>query len=145
MEEIVIKPGRFFCFAVVTIILSSFTVALSEQINLSTLLHDMIDREQIASFPEPPYQWTVLNPREGWWGEGDDIYVNDILKQTQDLYSNHEGVTNPTIDLGECEPVDNAFVVRFEFKGHHVNARAQANKYALGIDFFLIENNFLAR
>jgi len=74
-----------------------------------------------------------------------DIRVNGTLKQTQDLYSNHDGMTNPCIDLGECEPVDNAFVVRFELKGHHANARTQAGKCALGLDYFLIENNFLAR
>ena len=73
------------------------------------------------------------------------IHVNGVLKQTQDLYSNHEGMTNPTIDLGRCEPQDNAFVIRFELEGHHANARAQSNRYALGIDYFLIDNNFLAR
>ena len=83
----------------------------------------------------------AVGPQNGQY----DIYVNGLLKQTQDLYSNHGGMTNPCIDLGQCEPVNNAFVVRFEFKGHHANARAQANKYALGIDFFLIENNFLKR
>jgi len=83
----------------------------------------------------------AVGPQNGQY----DIYVNGLLKQTQDLYSNHGGMTNPCIDLGQCEPVNNAFVVRFEFKGHNVNARAQANKYALGIDFFLIENDFLKR
>jgi hypothetical protein len=83
----------------------------------------------------------AVGPQNGQY----DIIVNGQLKQTQDLYSNHGGMTNPCIDLGECEPVNNAFVVRFEFKGHNANARAQANKYALGIDFFLIENKFLER
>ncbi len=82
MEEIVIKPGRFFCFVVVAISVSCFDVVLSEQINLSTLLHDMIDREQIASFPEPPYQCkqassynreSVSPDLPGWFADSDGI------------------------------------------------------------------------
>ncbi|TKG94530.1 DUF2961 domain-containing protein [Puteibacter caeruleilacunae] len=73
------------------------------------------------------------------------IYVNGQLKTEQDLFSNHEGITNPYIDLGECDPVNNAYIVKFVFSGHHENARAREGKYSLGIDFFMIKNNFLKR
>ena len=74
-----------------------------------------------------------------------DIYVNGKLKVAQDLYSEHAGMTTPNIDLGRCEPVDNAFVVRFESKGANKKAGANQGKYALGVDYFLIENKFLER
>ncbi|MCT4589549.1 MAG: DUF2961 domain-containing protein [Carboxylicivirga sp.] len=74
-----------------------------------------------------------------------DIYVNGEKRASQDLYSNHGGMTNPYIDLGKCQPKDNAFVLKFVFKGANTKAHAKQKKYALGIDFFLIENNFLKR
>lgn len=74
-----------------------------------------------------------------------DISVNGVLKTTQDLYSNHAGITNPYIDLGECKPMNNAFIVRFEYKGNNNRARSNEGKYALGLDFFLVNNNFLDR
>jgi hypothetical protein len=74
-----------------------------------------------------------------------EVYVNDRLKATQDLYSNHGGMTNPYVDLGKNQPVDNAFEIKFVFKGAHANARAVKGKFALGIDFFLMENDFLNR
>ncbi len=74
-----------------------------------------------------------------------DIYVNGIKKGSQDLYSNHEGVTNPYLDLGICEPVNNAFIIKFEFTEGNPKSRANKGKYALGVDFFLIENDFLKR
>jgi hypothetical protein len=74
-----------------------------------------------------------------------DIYVNGKLQNTEDLYSNHPGVTNPLINLGENEPVNNAFLVKFVFAGNHKDARSVKDKFALGVDYFLIENNFLKR
>lgn len=74
-----------------------------------------------------------------------DIFVNGILKASQDLYSNHGGMTNPYIDLGENKPVDNAFTIKFVLKGASDKAGAIKNKYALGIDFFLLENDFMKR
>ena len=74
-----------------------------------------------------------------------DILVNGQLKTTQDLYSNHAGMTNPYIDLGECEPVNNAFTARFEYTGSNEKAGMKQGKYALGLDFFLVNNNFLNR
>jgi hypothetical protein len=74
-----------------------------------------------------------------------DIYVNDKQILTQDLYSNHAGITSPYIDLGEHKPIDNAFKVKFVFKGINSEAQKIGQKAALGVDFFLIENNFLNR
>jgi hypothetical protein len=74
-----------------------------------------------------------------------DIYVNGELKVSQDLYSNHQGMSNPFINLGVNEPVNNAFSVKFVFKRNNPSAKSQKGKYALGIDYFLIENNFLKR
>jgi hypothetical protein len=73
------------------------------------------------------------------------IFVNGKVKATQDLYSQHDGMTNPYINLGACEPVSNAFEIRFELAGHNGNARARDGRYALGIDFFLLRNSFLER
>ena len=73
------------------------------------------------------------------------ISVNGNVKATQDLYSQHDGMTNPYINLGECEPVNNAFEIRFELAGNNDNARARDGKYALGIDFFLLQNSLPAR
>ncbi len=74
-----------------------------------------------------------------------DIFVNGHLKCSQDLFSNHGGMTNPYLNLGENEPVDNAFTIKFVFKGSNQHSSAVQNKYALGLDFFLIENDFLKR
>ncbi len=74
-----------------------------------------------------------------------DIYVNGQLKTSQDLYSNHGGMTNPYIDLGENEPIDNAFVIKFVLKDSNDKANKVKEKYALGIDFFLLENDFMKR
>jgi len=74
-----------------------------------------------------------------------DIYINDKQILTQDLYSNHAGITSPYIDLGEQVPVDNAFKVKFVFQGINPEAQKNDQKTALGVDFFLIENNFLNR
>ena len=54
-------------------------------------------------------------------------------------------MTNPYIDLGENEPIDNAFSIKFVFKGTNSSVRKLKGKAALGIDFFLVENNFLKR
>lgn len=69
-----------------------------------------------------------------------EFYVNDQLKTVQDLYSNHEGITNPYIDLGVCEPQNNAFVIKMVYKGHQPDAVPVKGKMALGVDFFLVEN-----
>jgi hypothetical protein len=84
---------------------------------------------------------TALGPNSGIF----DIYVNGVKKASQDLYSKHEGITNPYLDLGECEPKDNAFVIRFEYRGGNPAAWSTKNKNALGLDFFLIKNNFLKK
>ncbi len=72
-----------------------------------------------------------------------DIAVNGVKKIDQDLYSQHAGVINPYLDLGECNPKDNSFVVRITFTGHNPDTAGIGNKFALGLDFFLIKNNFL--
>ena len=46
------------------------------------------------------------------------------------------------INLGENDPVDNAFRIKFVYKEINAEARMKNEKAALGIDFFLIENNF---
>ena len=74
-----------------------------------------------------------------------NIYVNGELKVVQDLYSNHEGMTNPYIFLENCEPVNNAFLIKFELKEHNEKATAIKKRYALGLDFFLVKNDFLNR
>jgi hypothetical protein len=70
-----------------------------------------------------------------------EIYVNGKHRASQDLYSNHGGVTNPYIHLGENEPVDNAFIIKFVYKGVNHKARTIQGKAALGIDFFLVEES----
>jgi hypothetical protein len=74
-----------------------------------------------------------------------DIYVNGNLETSQDLYSNHPGMTTPFIDLGEVEPDNNAFVLKFVYRGNNDSARSKKGKFALGIDYFVIENDFLKR
>jgi len=74
-----------------------------------------------------------------------DIYVNGKLKKTQDFYSEHPGITNPYVALGACEPLNNTFKVKFVFKGISKNKQSIKGKKALGLDFFLINNNFLNR
>ncbi|MCG8305779.1 MAG: DUF2961 domain-containing protein [Cytophagales bacterium] len=74
-----------------------------------------------------------------------NIYVNDQLKTTQNFYSEHRGMTNPYVNLGACDPVDNAFVIRFEYLGPGKKGREVNGKKALGLDFFLIKNDFLKR
>lgn len=74
-----------------------------------------------------------------------NIYVNGKLKSFQDLFSSNLGMTNPLINLGENEPVENAFIIKFVYKGHSKSARAINKKYALGIDYYLVENNFMKR
>lgn len=68
-----------------------------------------------------------------------NIYVNGRRKTSQDLYSNHVGMTNPWIDLGENAPVNNAFVIKFEYTGPNPNIQLKEGKAALGIDFFQIQ------
>ena len=74
-----------------------------------------------------------------------NVYVNGELKISQNLYSEHQGMTNPYVSLGACEPVDNAFVVKFEYLGAGDSKQHVKGKKALGLDFFLLENNFLNR
>ncbi len=74
-----------------------------------------------------------------------EIYVNGKLKKTQDFYSEHPGITNPYVSLGECEPVNNAFKIKFVFKEVAKKGNTVKNKKGLGIDFFLIKNDFLNR
>jgi len=72
-----------------------------------------------------------------------DIYVNGILKATQDFYSEHPGMTTPLIQLGENDPVNNSFSIRFVYKGKSPDAKPGNKRYAIGIDYFLIQNNLL--
>ncbi len=74
-----------------------------------------------------------------------DIYVNGQKKVAQDLYAIHPGITTPNVDLGQCDPVNNAFTIRFEFTGANQHAGANQGRYALGVDYFLIKNEFLER
>ncbi len=73
-----------------------------------------------------------------------DIYVNGALKASQSLYSEHHGMTTPYVNLGESMPKDNAFVIRFEYKGAK-KGHSVKGKQALGLDFFIVENDFLNR
>tara|TARA_R110002049_G_scaffold17731_2_gene68490 strand:+ start:4421 stop:6562 length:2142 start_codon:yes stop_codon:yes gene_type:complete len=82
---------------------------------------------------------TALGPNSGIF----DIYVNGKKKVTQDFYSKHEGISNPYLNLGKNKPVNNAFIIRFEYRGANLASRATKGKHALGLDFFLVENNFL--
>ncbi|MCL3779913.1 DUF2961 domain-containing protein [Prolixibacteraceae bacterium JC049] len=74
-----------------------------------------------------------------------NIYINGKKVTTQEFNSEHNGVTTPNVDLGSHEPVDNAYIVRFELAGRHKRAHQKEGKIALGIDFFLVQNNFLKR
>lgn len=71
-----------------------------------------------------------------------DVYVNGQLKLQQDLYSNHAGMTNPYMDLGTCEPVDNAYTIRIELNGSNEKASPVGGKYALGLDFLLLDSDY---
>jgi hypothetical protein len=64
--------------------------------------------------------------------------VNGKFITGQDLYSNHGGMTNPLINLDEIEPENNTFTLKFVFKEANKNAVSVKDKYALGIDYFLI-------
>ncbi len=68
-----------------------------------------------------------------------NIYVNGRRQTSQDFYSNHGGVTNPWVDLGENTPVENAFVIKFEYAGFNSKVQLKDEKAALGIDFFQIQ------
>lgn len=72
-----------------------------------------------------------------------DIYVNGIKKATQNFNTHHSGMVTPLIQLGECEPVDNAFTIRLVYTGKPTNAEGNRKQYGLGIDYLLIDNNFL--
>jgi hypothetical protein len=74
-----------------------------------------------------------------------DIYVNGILKATQDFCTDHSGMTTPLIQLGENIPVNSAFTIRIVFRGKSPRAKTDREFYALGIDYFLIRNNFMER
>jgi hypothetical protein len=67
-----------------------------------------------------------------------ELYVNGKFITGQDLYSNHGGMTNPLINLDEIEPENNTFTLKFVFKEANKNAVSVKDKYALGIDYFLI-------
>ncbi len=74
-----------------------------------------------------------------------NVYVNGALKTTQNFYSNHAGMTTPYVDLGECEPVNNAFTIRFEYLGEDSRGNSVEGKRALGLDFFIVKSDFLKR
>jgi len=68
-----------------------------------------------------------------------DIFVNGEKKATVNLASGHSGMTTPLLKLGENVPVNNAFTVRFVLK------KTQNKQVLLGLDYFLIKNNFMKR
>ena len=68
-----------------------------------------------------------------------DIYVNGEKKLTQDLWSGHAGMTTPLISLGEIQPENNAFTIRFVFREKSPNAPGKRDRYGLGIDYFIIK------
>jgi hypothetical protein len=70
-----------------------------------------------------------------------DIYVNGILKTSQDFYTEHAGITTPLIQLGDNDPVNTAYTFRFVYKGQSPKDKTSKKKCALGIDYFLIQNN----
>ncbi len=74
-----------------------------------------------------------------------DIYVNDTFIHSQDLYSNHAGITSPYIDLCLVNLVKNSFKINFVFKGTNKAAKMKNQNASLGFDFFLVGNNFLKR
>ena len=60
-----------------------------------------------------------------------DVFVNDVCAlENLNLNSQHAGITTPLVDLGIHKPIDNAFVVRFEFSGRHPGERV------LSLDYF---------
>ncbi|MEX0313069.1 MAG: glycoside hydrolase family 172 protein, partial [Allomuricauda sp.] len=73
------------------------------------------------------------------------IYVNGKLKTSQNFYSNHAGMTTPYVDLGECQPINNAFTIRFEYLGEDSRGNSVEGKRALGLDFFIVKSNFFKR
>lgn len=74
-----------------------------------------------------------------------DIYVNGIKKTSQDFFTGHSGMTTPLIQLGEIEPKDNAFIIRIVYKGKSPKATMNKKRFSLGIDYFLVNNNFFKR
>jgi hypothetical protein len=72
-----------------------------------------------------------------------DIYVNGVRKVSQDFCTDHAGMTTPLIRLGRNDPVDNAFTIRFVYQGKSARARSDRKAYALGIDYFLLQNDFM--
>ncbi len=71
-----------------------------------------------------------------------DIFVNGVKKTTQNFGTSHSGMTTPLVNLGEEEPINNAFTIRFVYKG---SAKPSNKQALLGIDYFLIKNNFMKR
>lgn len=67
-----------------------------------------------------------------------DIYVNGDKKSTVNLATGHSGMTTPLIDLGENLPVDNSFIIRFVLR-----QQLTKDQTLLGVDYFIIKNNFL--
>ena len=51
------------------------------------------------------------------------IYVNDTFIHSQDLYSNHAGITSHYIDLCLVNLVKNSFKINFVFKGTNKAAK----------------------
>lgn len=72
-----------------------------------------------------------------------DIYVNGELKTTYNFFSGTIGITSPPVNLGECEPVNNAFAIKIVARSKE--GETSARKQSLGLDFFLVKNNFLRR
>ena len=70
-----------------------------------------------------------------------DFYVNGVHKKTHDFYSGTPGITSPHLDLGTAEPINNAFIIRIQ----RSEKSKEKQKSKLGLDFFLIENNFFRR
>ncbi|TKG95602.1 DUF2961 domain-containing protein [Puteibacter caeruleilacunae] len=72
-----------------------------------------------------------------------DFFINGKLVSTYDFFSSWPSTTSTYLNLGTVEPVDNTFVIRIEYNGKRRDDKKVRNK--LGLDFFLIENNFYNR
>ncbi len=83
------------------------------------------------------YLGATIDGDSGWF----DIYVNGERKATYDFFSGTIGITSPAVNLGECEPVDNAFAIKLVAKAQE--GLPAKRKTTLGLDYFRVENNFL--
>jgi hypothetical protein len=97
---------------------------------------DFVEFKITEQFAESPLKiCAAVGPHCGRF----EILVNGDHKETQDFYSGHGGMTTPFVSVEDIDPVENAIVIKFVYEGNHPDARPVDNKFALGIDFFLLE------